>query len=142
MSRPEQVPSRSATQENFGPNEQCHIMQVNKVFTGCLRDNKEKGLDVSKPRQSIDQEDLQKLFKSYFIPGLRSRDTKILMEKVFFDVVYYTGRRGKEGLRSLSKTSFDIKTRPDGLDYIEINFNEKTKRNQGNENSSKKKNPS
>ena len=114
------------------------FLQANKVFTGHLRDNKEKGLDNSKPRQVLEQEDLEKLFKSYFTAGVENCDTKILMEKVFFDIVYYTGRRGKEGLRALSKTSFDIKIGSDGLEYIELNFNEKTKRNQGDQNSSSK----
>ena len=63
---------------------------------------------------------------------------KVLLHKVFFDVVYYTRCRRKEGLHALSKTSFDIKTGTDEQDFIEINFNEKTQRNQGDENSSSK----
>ena len=50
---------------------------------------------------------------------------------VFFGLMYYTGRRGKEGLRNLSKDSFTIKRNANGKEYIEINFNKKTKRNQG-----------
>ena len=53
------------------------------------------------------------------------------MHKVFFDIMYYTGRRAKEGLRNLTKNSFDLKISPGGTEYIEINFNETTKRNQG-----------
>ena len=111
------------------------FLPANKVFTGRMRDNKEKGLDVSKPRQSIDQEDLQKLFNNYFKKAVETKNTKLLMHKVFFDIVYYTGRRAKEGLRELSKNSFDIKTGSDGLEYVEITFNEKSKKNQGNDNS-------
>ena len=114
------------------------FLQANKVFTGRLRDNKEKGLDSAKARQAIDQEDLENLFKNYLTPGLKIGDTKVLLHKIFFDVVYYTGRRGKEGLRSLSKTSFNIKKGSDGQDFIEINFNEKSKKNQGDESSSSK----
>ena len=73
------------------------FLQANKVFTGRLRDNKEKGLDISKPRQSIDQMDLENLFKNYFTPGIQNKNTQVLLEKVFFDILYYTGRRGKEG---------------------------------------------
>ena len=57
------------------------------------------------------------------------------MHKVFFDVIYYTGRRGKEGLRELTKSSFDVKIGSDGKEYVQINFNEKMKKNQGNETS-------
>ena len=66
-------------------------------------------------------------------------NTQVLVHKVFFDIVYYTGRRAKEGLRELSKNSFDVKIGSDGLEYIEITFNEKTKKNQGGDNSSSKR---
>ena len=112
------------------------FLQANKVLTGRLRDNKEKGKDKSKRRIAIDQEDLEKLFKNYFTPAMETLDTYILVQKIFFDIVYYTGQRGKEGLRDLNKKSFEIKTGSDGLDYIELTFNEKTKKNQGDQNSS------
>ena len=75
------------------------FLQANKVFTGRLRDNKEKGNDKSKPRVAIDQEDLETLFKNYFTPAMQTLDTYVLVQKIFFDIIYYTGRRGKEGLR-------------------------------------------
>ena len=105
-------------------------------LTGRLRDNKEKGKDKSKCRIAIEQHDLEKLFKSYFTPAIQTLDTYVLVQKIFFDIVYYTGHRGKEGLRDLNKKSFEIKTGSDGLDYIELTFNEKTKKNQGDQNSS------
>ena len=55
---------------------------------------------------------------------------------MFFDIVYYTGRRGKEDLWNLNKKSFEVKTGSDGLDYIELTFNKKTEKNQGDSNSS------
>ena len=115
------------------------FLPANKVFSGRMRDNKEKGFDVSKPRESIDQQDLNKLFNEYFKPAVETMNTQLLLHKVFFDIVYYTGRRAKEGLRELSKSSFDIKVGSDGLEYIEINFNEKTKKNQGSDNSTSKR---
>ena len=112
------------------------FLQANKVLTGRLRDNKEKGYDVSKPRAAIDQTDLENLFKNYFIPGLKNNNTKVLLHKVFFDILYYTGRCGKEGLRNLNKKSFEVKTGVDNVDYIQLTFNEKTKKNQGDKSSS------
>ena len=112
------------------------FQNANQVFKGKLRKNKKEGLDVSKPRSDIDPEDLEKIYVEYFIPGLERGDTEVLMHKVFFDIMLHTGRRAKEGLRQLNKNSFDIKTSPDGLKYIEINFNEVTKKNQGDSNSS------
>ena len=108
-------------------NDKC-FLQASKVLTGKLCDNKENGLDVSKPRHAIDKEDMEILFNKYFSGGLKKFDTYILMQKVFFDIVYYTGRRGKEGLCELTKNSFEIKTAANGNQYIEITFNEKTKK--------------
>ena len=51
--------------------------------------------------------------------------------------MYYTGCRGKEGLRKLSKNSFKVKKSPNGEEFIEITFNEKTKKNQGDSMSAK-----
>ena len=115
------------------------FLPANKVFSGRMRDNKEKGYDVSQPRESIDQEDMRTLFNDYFKAGVQNMNTQVLLHKVFFDIVHYTGHHAKEGLRELSKKSFDIKTGSDGLEYVEITFNEKTKKNQGSDNSTSKR---
>ena len=104
------------------------FLPANKVFSGRMHNNEEKGLDVSKPRDSIDQEDMKKLFHKYFKPGISTINTQVLLHKVFFDIVYYTSHHGKEGLRKLRQNSFDIKIGSDGLEYVEITFNEKTKK--------------
>ena len=104
------------------------FLPANKVFTSRMRENKEKGLDVSKPRESIDQDDLNILFENYFKPGVERGDTYVLFLKVLFDILYYTGCHGEEGLRELNKKLFDVKTGSDGKEYVEINFNEKTKK--------------
>ena len=103
--------------------------QANLVFIGRLRDNKEKGLDTSTPRTCMD---VEKLFKVYFPKSAGDKiNTEILLHKMFFDIMYYTGRRAKEGLRDLNKQSFIIKKSANGKEYIELTFNEKTKKNQG-----------
>ena len=43
----------------------------------------------------------------------------------------YTGHCGKEGLRALKQSNFSFKISPEGSEYIEVNFNPKTKTNQG-----------
>ena len=113
--------------------EDAEFKQANSVLTGHLRDNKGKGLDVSQPRQPIEKEDMEKLFNEYFKKGMESNpvDTEVLLHKVFFDILYYTGCRGKEGLRALDKKLFDVRKGPDGKEYFVITFNEKTKKNQG-----------
>lgn len=109
------------------------FQNANRVFCGVLRDNKENGLDKSKPKTSIAPGDLEKLYNEYFLPGLADGDVEILQQKVFFDLVYYTSRRGKEGLRQLKKEYFVFKETPEGLEYIELIVNEVTKKNQGDQ---------
>ena len=107
------------------------FQNATQVFKGKLRKNKQEGHDNSAPRTEISQEDLQKLNHEYFIQGLENGNMEVLLHKVFFDFMYHTGRRGKKGLRSLTKKSFDVKKGADGVEFIEINFNEVTKKNQG-----------
>ena len=84
--------------------------QANLVLTGRLRHNKDKGLDTASPRTSIEKEDVQGLFTEYFPKCFRDQvDTEILLHKFFWDIMHYTGNRGKEGLRKVSKRSFVIK---------------------------------
>lgn len=79
--------------------------QSNLVLTGHLRDNKEKGLDTAIPRSPMEKEDIEKLFSEYFVQVVTDTlNTEVLMHKVFFDIMYYTSRRDKEGLRNLSKS--------------------------------------
>ena len=112
------------------------FQNANQVFKGQLRRNKNQGKDKSTPRSDISPDDLEKLYDNYFTPRDMNVNTEVLMHKVFFDIMYFTGRRAKEGLRNLNKKSFDLKTSSDGVEYIEINFNETTKRNQGDSTSS------
>ena len=47
--------------------EDTEFLQASKVFIGHLRDNKEKGLDTTKPQVPIEKDDLEKLFNVYFL---------------------------------------------------------------------------
>lgn len=107
------------------------FQNANSVFSGVLRDNKEKGFDVSKPKSSISPGDLEKLYENYFLPGLQAENTEVLQHKVFFDLMYYTARRGRQGLRGLRKEWFELKKTAEGREYIEITINETTKKDQG-----------
>ena len=103
------------------------FQRANLVFKGRLRKNKQEGNDVSQPRSDIAPDDLAKIYDNYFTPGLRNGNTEVLLHKVFFDIMYHTGRRGKEGLRNLTKNSFKLKKAQNGREFIEITFNEVTK---------------
>lgn len=59
--------------------EDTEFLQANKIFTGHLWDNKEKGLDTTKPRVPTEKDDLEKLFNIYFLQGLQTGDTEVLL---------------------------------------------------------------
>lgn len=114
------------------------FQNANKVLVGVLRENKKQGLDVRKPKSAITKSDLEKVYENFLIPGLEKGDVKILQLKVFFDLVYLMGRRGREGLRKLQKDWFAIKQDEEGNEYVEIVVNEVTKKNQGDVMSARK----
>ena len=65
------------------------FQHANLVFKGHLHKSKQEGNDVSQPRSDIAQEDLNKLYNEYFIPGLAAGNTEILMHKVFYHVLHW-----------------------------------------------------
>ena len=58
------------TKKTIGLTRDKEFLKANEEFIGRLRDNKEKGLDVSQPRK----EDLQ---------GLHYGDTEVLLHKIY-----------------------------------------------------------
>ena len=86
---------------------------------------KGKRLRQNEERIPIQQEYLKQIFDNYFIPHF-DNDPKCLQLKVYFNIAYYMGKRGAEGLRALRKDSFEIKTNSDGIEYLEFKYNEAT----------------
>ena len=50
---------------------------------------------------------------------------------IFSNILYYTGQYGKEGLCNLYKKSFQLKVDPAGTEYIQMTFNDKKNKDQG-----------
>lgn len=106
---------------------------ANRVFTGNIRLQKEQGLDKSSHRTPVSQEHMQQIYDNYFVPHW-SNDPKCLQHKIFFDLVYFMGRRGKEKLRELKKEWFVFKKDGAGAEYVELIINEATKKSKGDDN--------
>ena len=62
---------------------------------------------------------------------LSTETPEALRNKVFFDVTFHFGRRGREGWKDVKKDSFVFKTDDEGAEYATIRYNEKTKKNNG-----------
>lgn len=109
------------------------FQHANKVFSGNLHIQKQLGLDVTRHKPPLPKDHMEKAFANYFEPHW-DNDPKCLQLKVYFDLAYYMERRAKQGLRELQKDSFAIGKTPDGREYIELKYNEATKKSQGDDN--------
>ena len=52
----------------------------------------------------------EQIYKDYFSDHYNN-DPRCLQHKVYFDIAYFLGKGGKEGLRELRKDSFEIRTK-------------------------------
>jgi hypothetical protein len=111
------------------------FMQANKVMNGMIRTILSENKDTAQPHPKITDSDMEKLHQHYFVPHLHS-SPYVLQDKVWFDLAYYFARRGKEGLRNLTKDSFQVKKNADGKKYVTMTHNEETKKNKGDESNS------
>ena len=75
---------------------------------------------------------MKQIYEDYFIPHWNN-DPVCLQHKVYFDIAYFLGKRGAEGLRELNKDSFKLKFNHEGKKYMILKHNETTKKCQGDE---------
>ena len=77
-----------------------------------------------------------KMMYDYICTNLDS--PTMLQYKIYLDIGFYMGRRGKEGLRELCISSFKIKTSPEGRRYIVMTHKEISKKPRGNKSTNSK----
>ena len=110
---------------------------ANQVFTAVLKELRRDGMDKTKHKDVIEKEDIEKMFAT----GALGTDNPLsLQRKIFFDISFHFARRGREGLRSLKKSSFEVQTDATGKKYVAQTFNEKEKTRQGLSNKEVEKN--
>lgn len=98
---------------------------ANQVYSGCLKTVREEGLDIVHHKMPISSDDMEKMYSS----GTLSNDNpKSLQYKVFVELSLHFGRRGREGFRELKKSSFDVKTDSNGVEYVVQTYIEKEKK--------------
>ena len=104
------------------------FLPANQVFTGLLKQLRRDGLDRTKHKSIIQREDIEKMYTTGVIG---TSNPVALQRKIFFDLSFHFARRGREGLRSLKKTSFEIREDASGKRYLAPTFNEKEKNHSG-----------
>jgi hypothetical protein len=111
-------------------------LPANQVFTALLKELRRNGLDITQHKPVIEKEDIEKMYST---GTLSSSNPVSLQRKIFFELSLHFARRGREGLRSLTKTSFTIQTDASGKRFVCQTFNEKEKNHQGLSNREKEK---
>lgn len=86
-------------------------------------------------RPSLDENDVKKLYTS----GVFNQNTPAgLQQKVWFELMIYIFRRGRQNLRDLKKDHFTVQTDSDGRQYVAQATDEMTKKTREDNQSSRK----
>ena len=95
--------------------------QANNVFKGQLKANRCSGLDKTQHITAITDNDMTRI-KTHLMHNTQT--PKGLQDKVLFDILFFFGCRGREGLRDLKRDSFVFKVDGKGRGYACLNYNE------------------
>ena len=106
--------------------------KANKVFKGQLRTNKRAGLHKVNHTKSMEPEEIDQCYNEYFLPNMYI-NPQALQHKVFYELNFYMAKRGREGLRNLTRDSFNILKDHRGREYVMLAHDEATKTGQGDE---------
>ena len=107
------------------------FVKSKQMFSAVCKDLKRKGNGGGKHYPIIEESDLKKMM-NYL--NNDANDNIKLLEKVFVDIMLYFGRRGRENLRDLKITDFEVAKDGDGSTYLYMVRDEKTKNHQDDKN--------
>ena len=86
------------------------------------------GLDKSNPHKPIEEAHMEQIWDS----GVLDKDNpKGLSYRVFMEVMVHFVRRGAEGLRELTQSSFTFSTDGEGEEYVKMSYREYEKTDNG-----------
>ena len=106
-----------------------HFKGSNEIFRAQCVHLKKEGLAKVNHKKPLSPEDMRKLYAS---ETFSLTNPKSLQRKVFFDVMFYLYRRGRENLRTVKKSDFALKVDEKG-EYIEKVSDELTKNRREND---------
>ena len=107
-----------------------HFQRSNEVFTAQLVHLKTVGLAKVEHKPPISKHDLEVLYSS----GVFSLQTPhTLQKKVFFEIMLYLCRCGRENLRFLTTDCFKVNVGDHGKKYVSLEKDELTKNHRLND---------
>jgi hypothetical protein len=89
--------------------------KANSVYKAQCTALKKNGLAKTEHKPAIADEDIAKLYES----GVFNTETPAtLQNKVFFEIMFYFCRQGRQNLRELKKDDFALKVNTQGQRYV------------------------
>lgn len=88
-----------------------------KVFKAAVKDLRRQGLGCIKHHVPITRADMTKLYSGDTVVFYTDTPNGLL-NKVWFEVMYFLCRRGQENLRAMTKETFELSTDSTGKRYI------------------------
>ena len=107
-----------------------NFAECNLVFKAQCVQLKKNGLAKVEHKPPLTPEDVRKLYRSDVFSLSRPES---LQRKVFFEIMLFLCRRGRENLRNLTKKSFAVKTDGNGVEYVEKVLDELSKNHREND---------
>ena len=80
-----------------------NFINANEIFKGLMKINKQNGRGTIVHKKPINEEDLTKFFQYFKENMSKAPNAKNLQEILLFYIIYFTGRRGRENLRTMTK---------------------------------------
>ena len=100
------------------------FQQSNQMLNAKLKNMKQQGQQNTKNKPAIEREDLRRLMESNVISPLTPPG---LLNNVWFHVTLYFCRRGREGQRNLTRSSFEFLEDENGNPYATMAHDEASK---------------
>ena len=89
------------------------------LIPGNVKVQKQKGFHNPGSHRPISQQHVEKMYTDYFERHF-DNDPWCLQHKVYFEIAFFLGKRGFEGLRDLKKGNFAVHTTDDSREYLEM----------------------
>jgi len=105
-----------------------HYDEANVMFKAMMVKLKKEGKGVVKHKEPILPEDLKKLYNH---DSFSLQSPESLQKRIFFEYLYYFCNRGRENIRDVMKSDFEMKTDAKGLRYVRVKMVRQTKNHRG-----------
>ncbi len=102
------------------------FQKANQCYDGYMTAIRAEGRDISVQKPTIAPEDVVRLYRFVF-----TNTPQGLQFRIFFEICLHFGRRGREGLRLLTRDTYEVQVDPTGVEYVQNKYHEAEKCKRG-----------